>query len=160
MGHYALLSLIARIHPAAVDAIHPHGPLMRDRYSLVALNPQPLPPEPPPDRFLIEAALMARELTRLAIEADLRGEESTRVLSEVIDDWCGTPWPRKWPWPWPGPRPQEGPHPDPWRINTARIIGALVLADHASRLGEGDLSNALAQGAERLTEAALTEGQL
>jgi hypothetical protein len=157
MKHYAMLSLIARIHPAVWDVIDQWGPLVRERYSAVALNPQPLPPGPQPDRFLLEAGLMAREVTRLAIEADVRGEGSWRFLSEFVDDWCATPWPRKWPWPWPGPRPDEGPQPEPepWQVDTARVVGAVVLASYASRLGEGELSVALAEGAERLAVKAL-----
>lgn len=159
MNHYALLSLIARIHPAMWDVIGPHVPLVRDRFSAVALNPQPLPPGPPPDAFLAEAGLMARNLVHMALEADVRGEDPVGFVREFIEDWCGTPWPRKWPFPWPGPRPGEGPQPEPWRINEARVVGAVVLASYASRLGEGDLASSLAEGADRLAESALgTQG--
>lgn len=160
MQHYALLSLIARIHPAVWDLIDLQGPLVRERYSrerysAVALNPQPLPPRLQPNGILIEAGLMATEFTRLAVEADVRGEASSRFISELVEDWCATPWPRKWPWPWPGPRQEEGPRPEPWQMDAARVVGAVVLASYASRLGEGELSVALAEGAERLAQAAL-----
>lgn len=156
MKHYALLSLIARIHPAVWDLIDLQGPLVRERLSAVALNPQPLPPAPQPDKFLLEAGIMATRFTRLAVEADVRGEASSPFLRELVDDWCTTPWPRKWPWPWPGPREEEGTHPEqPWQINAARLVGAVVLASYASRLGEGELSGTLAEGAERLAETAL-----
>lgn len=155
MKHYELLSLIARIHPAVWDLIDLHGPLVRNRLSMVALNPQPLPPEPQPDKFLLEAGLMATHFTRLAVEADVRGDASSRFLGELVEDWCATPWPRKWPWPWPGPRQETGPRPEPWQINAARLVGAVVLASYASRLGEGELSVTLAEGAERLAETAL-----
>lgn len=155
MKNFVLLSLIARIHPAVWDVIDLQGPLVRDRYSAVALNPQPLPPERQPEGFLIEAGLMAARITQLAVEADVRGEGSARFLSDFIDDWCGTPWPRKWPWPWPGPRPDEEQMVDLLQVNLARVVGALVLASYGSRLGGGELSAALAEGAERLAETAL-----
>ena len=155
MNYSAILIQFSRINPAILDAIFPHGPAIRHRYDAVALNPQPLPPSPPPDELQLEAGLMAREVVRLAVESDLRGEDSARMVSELIEDWCGTPWPRKWPFPWPGPGPMDGPHPDPWRVNTARIIGAVVFASYASRLGEGALRDALTEGAERLAQVAV-----
>lgn len=152
MKYNAMLTHVARINPAIWDAIFPHGPLVRHRYDTLALNPQPLPPGPAPDELQLEAGLMARELVRVAVEASLRGEDVAPMVSELIDDWCGTPWPRKWPFPWPGPGPTDGPHPDPWRINAARIVGATVFASYASRIGEGSLRDALAEGAERLAQ--------
>lgn len=152
MRNLSLLEIVARLHPAIWD-VPPHGPLrsasVRDR---VALNPQPLPPEPDP--FLLEAARMTHEYVRLGVEATIRGEDAVRLVSEFVDDWCGTPWPRKWPFPWPGPRPDEGPQPDPWRLASARVVGAVILAGYAARLGEGDLRETLRAGAEKLAEAA------
>ncbi|WP_255768593.1 hypothetical protein [Pseudarthrobacter sulfonivorans] len=157
MNYITLLAHIARINPAIWDAIHPHGPLIRQRYDAVALNPQPLPPKENGERLQLEAGFMARELVRLAVEADLRGDDPIRMVREVIDDWCGTPWPRKWPFPWPGPGPgpTDGPQPEPWQINAGRVVGATVFASYASRLGEGPLREALADGAERLAQAAV-----
>jgi hypothetical protein len=96
---------------------------------------------------------MAHSVANLAVEADVRGEQS-RFVSELIDDWCGTPWPKKWPWPWPGPH--GAPDPEPW-IETGRAIGAIVFASVGARLGEGELSAALLEGAERLAEASVAE---
>lgn len=40
---------------------------------------------------------------------------SALQMCAELDDWCGTPWPRKpFPWPWPWPWPEPDPHPDPW----------------------------------------------
>ncbi len=147
----SLLSIIGSINPAAWDAIIPHGPGVASRLEQVALNPQPLPPH---DGLLVGAANMAHAVARLAVEASLRGE-STDFVREVIDDWCGTPWPRKWPWPWPGPRPDEGPFPDPWVLDTARVVGAVVFTSVASRLAEGELQSTLLEGAERLADVAV-----
>ena len=101
MNTTAFLALIGRIPPQAWDAIIPHGARVsvRNPAEFVALNPQPLPPR---EAYLVAAAEMANSVAALAVEADVRGEQSGFV-SEFIDDWCGTPWPKKWPWPWPGP---------------------------------------------------------
>lgn len=155
MNYGTLLGHIARIHPAIWDAIHPHGPLIRQRFDTVALNPQPLPPKEMEERLQLEAGLMARELVRLAVEADIRGDDPVHLVRELIDDWCGTPWPRKWPFPWPGPGPTDGPHLDPLHVNSARVVGATVFASYASRLGEGPLRDALSEGAERLAQTAV-----
>jgi hypothetical protein len=152
MTNYQLLSVIARLHPEAWDAIIPRAPRGWSRFEEVALNPQPLPPGPP-EQFAAAAAWMTQRLVSMAIEADLRGEDPTSWLAEIIDEYCGT-WPRKWPFPWPGPGPQHGPSPDPWRMQEARAASALVLASTASRLGEGRLQAVLADGAEKLAEAA------
>jgi hypothetical protein len=149
-----LLSIIATIHPEIWDAIIPHGSRAIDR---VALNPQPLPPR---QALLAGAAEMAHEVVRLAVASEAQGASSSVFVSEIIDDWCGTPWPRKWPWPWPGPRPgtePEGPQPEPWDVQTARVIGAVIFASAASRLSSGDLRTAFADGADRLAEAALAD---
>ena len=147
----ALLAALGRIPPEAWDAVVGQGPLLRSRFDEVALNPQPLPPRDP---FLTGAALIAHEVVGLAVRSDLRGEFSADLVHQIVDDWCGTPWPRKLPWPWPGPRPDEGPFPDPWRIDVGRAIGALVFASVGSRLADGDVRTALLEGAERLAEVA------
>lgn len=152
MTNYQLLSVIARLHPEAWDAIIPRGSKNWSRGEAVALNPQPLPPGPP-ENLAAAAARMTQRLVHLAIEADLRGEDPTGWLAEFIDDYCGS-WPRKWPFPWPGPGPQHGPQPDPWRMQEARAASALVLASTAARLGESRLQSLLAEGAEKLAEAA------
>jgi len=158
MRTQTVLAHLGRIPPQAWDAIIPHGPRFRSRLDWVALNPQPLPPDPPPDvAIFIGAAEMAHDIVRVAVESEFRRQPATEQFRELIEDWCGTPWPRKWPWPWPGPRPDEGPHPDPWIINSARLVGAIVFASAGTRLGEGELSSALLEGAEKLAEAAASD---
>jgi len=152
MAAVQLLKIIAAIPPEAWDAIIPHGPAYRTRADLASLNPQPLPPR---DSFAISAATMAHELVRLAVETEVRGESAAVFVKDFIDDWCGTPWPNKWPWPGPGPRPKEGGRADPLEVSMGRVIGATVLASAGGRLGETKLANALLNGAESLAEAAL-----
>lgn len=149
-----VLSLVARLHPAIWDAIHPQGPVFQRLADRVALNPQPLPPGPDP--FLLAAARMSSDFAGLAVAADVRGESSKEWVRELIDDWCGTPWPRKWPWPWPGPRPDEGRVVDPELVSQARMVGAIIFASLGTRLAEGDLSSTFVDGAERLVEAAVS----
>ncbi|MEP6851633.1 MAG: hypothetical protein ABJA87_03100 [bacterium] len=151
----SLLALLGRIHPEAWDFINPYGPILRSsrgasRGEEVALNPQPIPPGV---ALHVGAAEMAHQLARMAVEANVRGE-STDFLEGFIDDWCATPWPRKWPWPAPGPR-----KPDPSsEIQAARLIGSIVFASIGSRLPDEDLGAIFSKGAERLAEAAITSG--
>jgi hypothetical protein len=152
MRAHSLLTIVAAIPPEAWDAIIPHGPVIRSRVDFVALNPQPLPPK---DNFAVSAAMMATDLVRIAVEADVRGEP-TAFVKEFVDDWCGTPWPRKWPWPWPGPRPEEGPRPEPWDVQVGRVVGAAVLASAGSRLGQTELAKAFLDGAESLAQTAVS----
>ena len=153
MARKHLLTIIGRISPEAWDAIIPHGPIRRAWFGTgldaVALNPQPLPPRD----FVVSAAAMARDIGRFAIEQNATGHASAAWVSDLIDDWCGTPWPRRWPSPWPGPRFGE-PDPSPWDIASARMAGAIVFANLAARLGEGELAKALLKGADRLADAA------
>jgi hypothetical protein len=90
MRYTSLLMLIARM-PEALDALHPHGPLVLNEGSArVALNPQPLPPR---EAIVLGAATMARDVARLAVETDVQGGRASVWLADFIDDWCGTPWP-------------------------------------------------------------------
>ena len=146
-----LLASIGRLPPQALDAIIPQWDGGHTRLETVALNPQPLPPA---EAFIVGAARMAHDVARAAIKAQVGGHSSEKFVSELIDDWCGTPWPRKWPWPWPGPRSEEGPHPEPWVVDLARISGAIVFANYGTRLGKGALGDVFMAGAERLAEAA------
>ncbi|MEV6560522.1 hypothetical protein AB0M22_32710 [Nocardia sp. NPDC051756] len=151
MRSASLLPIIARLSPQTWEVIAQHGPRIRRQSDLVSLNPQPLPPS---EAFLVSAAEMAHEIVRIAVEADIRGESSTRIVGELVDDWCGTPWPRKWPWPGPGPRPDEDDAlPEPWQEQSGRVIGAIVFSSAGSRL-KGELGTALLDGADRLAEAA------
>jgi hypothetical protein len=161
LTYSTLLAMIGNIPPEAWDAIIPHGPRVRvaageGHLDWAALNPQPLPPR---EAFLTAAAQLAHEFVRGAVTIDMQGGSSPALVSDLIDDWCGTLWPRRWPWPWPGPRPDEGPLPELWDVRTARVVGAVIFASMASRLAEGDLRETLAKGADRLAEAALAEAR-
>jgi hypothetical protein len=145
-----LLASIGRIPPEAWDAIIPQWYGTPARLAAVALNPQPLPPA---EAFIVAAARMAHEVATEAINAQVGGGSPRKFVGELVDDWCATPWPRKWPWPWPGPRDGAGPLPDPWAVDLARISGAIVFANYGTRLGKSELSDAFLSGAERLAEA-------
>ena len=141
-----LLAVLGRINPAVWDAIIPHGPVGPQR---VALNPQPLPPK---EAMLRAAAEVAHDIAFAAAA----GGEPGRLVSDVIDDWCGTkprpfPWPHPFPFPWP---PEPEPHPD-WDIGASRVVGALTLAQVASRMEDGPARDALAKGAEQVLDAGL-----
>ncbi len=147
-----LLELFAHLNPSIYDALFPrYWGSGRHASDAVALNPQPLPPEPDP--YVVAAVHMTHEFVRLAVEAEIRGESGARIIADFVDDWCGTPWPRKWPFPWPGPR-LEDPRPAPWRLAAAQVAGAVTLAGLAARLGEGDLREVMGHGAEKLAEVA------
>jgi hypothetical protein len=153
MSTSQLLVLFASIHPEAYDAIHPQGPLTHAAHGAsVSLNPQPIPPGV---AFQVAAAQMAHGLAGMGLKANVRGE-STDFVREFIDDWCGTPWPHKWPWPPPGPLE---PDPSPWaEVMLARLIGAIIFASIGSRLPEGQLGATFSEGAERLAQAAIPAG--
>ncbi len=60
-----LLSIILDRFPEAADAIWPHGPRVANRFDLVALNPQPLPPVDQGIRFgqsLVQLAFVSEKL--------------------------------------------------------------------------------------------------
>ena len=153
------LAAFARITEAGWKALSSDAAFHRNS-GITQLQPQPLPPV---ELFQVAAADMAHEFARLAVEADITGHSGSSIISEFVDEWCGTPWPHSWPiprphiGPAPHPRPNEGPLPDPWVVQSARIIGAIILADIGSRLGAGDLRESLLSGSERLFE---TGGQL
>jgi hypothetical protein len=126
-----LLAIIGRRFPAIYDVI-PRGPL--SRFLEVALNPQPLPPEPPPHEL---GAALAAEFIRTAWLADRFGLDLGRV-SDDLDDWCPTRPKRRLklpPW-WP-PIPDPDPHPN-WFIDfhlgfVARLAAASL---EETRIGE------------------------
>ena len=138
-----LLAVLGRINPAVWDAVFPHGPV--GPAGRVALNPQPLPPK---EAMLRASADVAHDIASAAVFAEAAGGEPGRLVSQVIDDWCGTK-PRPFPWP-----PEPEPHPD-WDIGASRVVGALTLAQVASRMEEGPARDALAKGAEQLLDAGL-----
>lgn len=149
-----VLAVLGRSRPQIYDVFPPQLITVGRWGEAETLNPQPLPPKDP---FVAGAISMSRRVAQLAIEADVRGEDPASWVSQLIDEWCGTPWPGKWPQPGPAPVPEGGPHPEPWTINEARISGAVVFALTASRLGDGDLRKALTDGAERLADVASRE---
>ena len=153
-----VLSLITRISPHAWKVITSTD-VVRNGTEEVELQPQPLPPV---ERLQVYAAMMTHRLVQLALESEIQGRAGSQIVSEMVDDWCGTPpWPRRWPHleptpsPEPGPRPDEGPVPDPWVTQTGRMVGALVLANIGGRLASGELRDTLLTGAQRLSDAAM-----
>ena len=157
-----LLSVLARLNPAIFDYIFPHGPAVAhtfaSRISEVALNPQPLPPEPPPERLQRVSALVAHNIAFAAIAAEAAGQGSgARMISSAIDDWCGNgrpPIPIPWPGPWPFAFALDA-VPKDLDVATSRLVGALSFAAVAQRMGTGKVREALSAGADRLMEAGL-----
>lgn len=151
----AALPLITQISARAWKVITADTPRGQDEE--VELQPQPLPPV---EQFEIAAAIMTHRFAQMAIESEIQGRPASRIINDMVDDWCGTPpWPRNWPRPVPGSGPEPGPRPneaaDQRLVQAGRIVGALVLANFGSRLVKGQLGEALLSGAERLTNAAL-----
>jgi len=161
-----LLSVLARINPAIYDYIFPHGPVWQrriaSRFSDAAteLNPQPLPPDPPPDRLQLASALVARRIAFAAIAAEAAGQDGgARMISSAIDDWCGNgrpPIPIPWPGPWPFAFALDA-APKELDVAASRLVGALSFASLASRMGTGKVREALSAGADKLMEASLAE---
>lgn len=158
-----LLSVLARINPAIYDFIFPHGPVwsrrIASRFSDAAteLNPQPLPPDPPPDRLQLASALVARRIAFAAIAAEAGGQEGggVRMINAAIDDWCGNgrpPIPIPWPGPWPFAFALDD-APKEMDVAASRLVGALSFASLASRMGAGKVRDALSSGADKLMEA-------
>lgn len=156
-----LLASMGRINPAIWDWIVPMGPERAFSASLLAseveLNPQPIPPG---HELQFAAVRVANEIASAAVAAEAAGESegAQRIVSQAMDDWCGTPTghrPFPWPGPWPIPWHLQDPDPHPWTVETARVVGALTLASVASRMTEGAAQEALEHGAERLMEVAL-----
>lgn len=132
-----LLYLIARIRPEAWDAIIPHGP----RISLASRE------------YMIAIALkgFSSELGSRAVTQKLAGAQKALVsfaggqlAADFEDDnWCGTPWPKKFPGPGPEPDPYPwfsfgdvmlNPQPLPPRELQKQIGGYLLLLSEATSL--------------------------
>jgi len=158
------LTVFGRINPAIWDVLVPMGPRYFESVaelspgSAVELNPQPIPPG---HQIQFAAARAAHEIGLAAIAAEAAGtdEGAARLVSRAVEDWCGTPpghipipWPRDWPIPL-----LLAPDPEPWSIATMRTVAAMTFASIASRIADGEAREALAQGAERLLDAALAE---
>ena len=160
-----LLSVLARINPAIYDFIFPHGPVQTrgfaSRIDEVALNPQPLPPEPPPERLQRVSALIAHNIASAAIAMEAAGQDSgARIVSTAIDDWCGNGRPPI-PIPWPGPWPfafDPVTAPKDLDVAASRLVGALSFAAVASRMSSGKVREALSAGADKLLDASLATG--
>lgn len=158
MASTPLLQIVARISPAVWDAVVPRHRLAEvgsrlpsqvpSRIDLVSLNPQPLPPA---ERFLVASADLAHDIGRLAVETDLTHGGGTDLVRQLVDDWCGTGWPRRWPFPFPGPDPRG----DAFDLAGGRLVGAVVLASLGQRMADSELGAAFTEGAERLAEVAL-----
>jgi len=85
-----LLSVLARLNPAIFDVIYPHGPAQwhafASRINEVALNPQPLPPEPPPEMLQRASALVAHNIAFAAISMEAAGQDGgARMINSAID---------------------------------------------------------------------------
>lgn len=101
-----LLAIIGNRLPAVYDVI-PRGPLghfSQGRFSEVALNPQPLPPQE-------LGAAIASEFIHTAWLAERFGLDVGLAFQD-LEDWCPTK-PKKLMFPpsW-GPTPQPDPHPN------------------------------------------------
>jgi hypothetical protein len=146
-----LLEIIGRRLPAIYDVI-PRGPqagISRSRFAEVMLNPQPLPPQPPPDEL---GAAVATEFIHVAWIADRLGIDRSKAF-EDLDDWCPTrpKWPKLppwWWWHWPIPEP---PHPN-WFIDF-HLGFAARLAAVASEIEGAPLTKTLDKAIERSIKA-------
>ena len=137
-------AFMTRIRPSAWQLIASDWP--PDAHPEARSNSHLLPPA---ERYQVAAAVMAHEIARLAIEAQIGGADARLMMTEAIDDWWGTPpWPGKWP------HPRLGPVPDPWLGRTGQLVGALVFAKVAACLGDMDLVALMSSAATRLTDAA------
>ena len=157
-----LLSVLGKLNPAIFDVIFPHGPVQSrgfaSRINEVALNPQPLPPEPPPERLQRVSALVAHQIAFAAITQEAAGQDGgVRMINSAIDDWCGNgrpPIPIPWPGPWPFAFALDA-APKELDVATSRLVGALSFAAVASRMGASKVRDALSAGADKLLEAGL-----
>lgn len=129
------LYLVARIDPRAWDAIIPHGP----KVSIAARE------------YMIAMALkgFSAELNNRAVSGKLATIQKRLVESAGSrlaadygdDDWCGTPWPKKFPFPFPEPGPfpwfsfsdvMLNPQPLPPKALGKEIGGYLMLLSEAT----------------------------
>ncbi|MED7949457.1 hypothetical protein ACFWOG_29810 [Kitasatospora sp. NPDC058406] len=160
-----LLYLLGRLHPEAIDGITPHLPVLGPTRHVhlansgggpVTLDPQPIPPGAAELRLAVSGTVNA--VANAAITARLSGGNVRNILTEVGDDWCGTPhgripWPKHWPLPWP---PGE-PYPiDPvYATPAVQAQAALAFQSYAGGVADEELGSAFGDLAERLADAAL-----
>jgi hypothetical protein len=160
----------------------PFGPVMRFAMrdgSWLMLNPQPLPPDPPPDLRTAgpvpdpwrvagpgpqpwRAAMLARHvIDRLVAEAQLgevlAGGSQTNPegvqahLFEFVDDYCGTRPPR-WPRPWPWP-----PRRDPRGLDL--LVAGAQFQKAADAMSDNPLQADFAAAADRFLTVGLERMQ-
>ena len=130
----------------------PQGLRVHHRGDDASLNPQPHPPH---------------QAGRLGIILQARGNilgrgrdpSAQHAFLEDVEDWCGTPWPRRWPWlgPGPVPEPETESERDPREDfrRSALVGGALAAAEIAARYPSGEVKDVFEKAAQRLTEAGL-----
>jgi hypothetical protein len=147
-------------HPDPWRAGEPQGDAWRgltsfggfDPASLVALNPQPLPPRAGLVATLGQAALARAELIGEAAAHSGHAGAAGKYVTDLIDDWCGTP-PRPFPWPPKGPRPN-------WARAELGALDHLVLASVMEQALEGGIGGDFAEGVraaqQKLVETAMT----
>lgn len=146
-----LMAILGRIPPEAWDAIVPQGPV---EGSWVELNPQPLPPGA--TLFLVASATAGQAIAQATVVAEAtRAGNPEQIVSDAVDEWCGTKGPFPWPHPWPLPWSADTESPGDLDVPGSRVVGALSMASVASRLLDGEARRALSVGAERLLEAGL-----
>ena len=107
-----LLSIIAKRHPEAWDAIAPHGPKLgvatREYMIAMALK-----------GFSAELGSGATTARLKKAQKDLVSFAAGRLVKDYEDDnWCPLP-PRP---PLPVPVPSPGPGPDPWPISFSEVM--------------------------------------
>jgi len=126
------------------EIIGPHGPLVEHIGHAAAQ----FGPRPEPWHFAIGQLVQAVQAKDLAHKLPKAQQEqvmrsATAAITEVLDDWCGTP-PRKWPWPWPGPPPWV------WEI-------ASELSMIANSLSAGSLRDGLMEVASQVVQKGNTQ---
>ena len=138
----ARLRNLARIKPEAWDGID-------DRFSSVALNPQPLPPT---WRFPIEFARAAMDRfetiqeTAEIIGGENGGDRAIIVVggkvSELVDEVCGNNFRRRWPI----PRPRGG------DLGEELIVMGIEFVRGSGRVANSGLSGQFAAAGRKLIE--------
>ena len=129
------LYLIGKINPQAWDAIIPHGPKVSSaaREYMVAMALKGFSAE------LNNRAVSGR---LASIQKKLVESAGPRLVADYgDDDWCGTPWPRRFPFPFPMPDPfpsfsfsdvMLNPQPLPPKALQKEIGGYLLLLSEAT----------------------------
>jgi hypothetical protein len=139
-----LSAVLGKSDPAIWDATVRRGLAVFQGVSKDDLNPEPVPPKRElPARVGGDGA---RHRFRHGLCEAAGKEGASRILTRVVDDWCGTRPPRI-PIPWPGPwlfpsSPEPEPHPDR-KVGASRVVGAPRRAFVGSRLSGGETRDAV-----------------